>query len=222
MTDAKLVRFSAVLIVLAGYAFVFRAGEARLDARIGENARIAEQLRDGERTLASRTALNAGRTRLRDRLRSAGTAMDRSTLVARFLRDAARIASEHHAAITTITASGPATVSTSGASVMVPGSAAGTGMQRTAGAAAERTPSFRADEPFEEIPLEMTVEGRYADVLATIRALPSGRILASVDVTSLARKSAASADGTLTASLRVVLERIVPATETADAPPRPV
>ncbi|MDB5072724.1 MAG: hypothetical protein JWM87_3835 [Candidatus Eremiobacteraeota bacterium] len=203
MTDAKLVRFSAVLIVLAGYTFVFRAGEARLDERIAENAGIVEQLRDGERRLASRTALIAGRTRLREQLRSASVAADRSTLVARFLRDAARIASDHHAAITAITAS------------------TGTGMQ-PAVAAAERTPSFRTDDPFEEIPLEMTVEGRYADVLATIRALPSGRVLASVDVTSLARKSATSPDGTLTASLRVVLQRIAPATETAGAPPRPV
>jgi hypothetical protein len=199
MTDAKLIRFSAVLIVLAGYAFVFRAGEGRLDGRIAENARIADQLRDGERTLASRTALIAVRARLREQLRSANVAADRSALVARFLRDAARIAADHHAAITTIAA----------------GSAAP--------AIAEPTPSLRTADPFEEIPFEMTVEGRYADVLATVRALPAGRVLASVDVTSLARKSAASADGTVTASLRVVLQRIVPipATETAGAP-RPV
>lgn len=200
MSDAKLVRFGAVLIVLAGYAFVFRAGEARLGDRIAENARVAEQLRDGERTLAARAALVAGRARLREQIRSAEVAADRSALVARFLRDAARIASEHHAAITTIAASGPA------------------------GAIAGQTASVRAGDPFDEIPLEMTVEGRYADVLATIRALPAGHVLASVDVTSLARKSAATADGTLTASLRVVLERIAPApaTETAGALPRQV
>lgn len=193
MSDAKLVRFGAVLIVLAGYAFVFRAGETRLDGRIAENARVAEQLRDGERTLASRAALIARRTRLRRQMHSTAVAANRSALVARFLRDAAGIAAEHHATITAIAASGPTGVVANGG---------------LAGTVPNGTPAARADDSFEDIPLEMTVDGRYADVLATIRALPAGRVLASVDVTSLARTSAASADGTVTASLRVVLERI--------------
>jgi hypothetical protein len=211
MTDAKLVRFAAVLTVLAGYAFVFRAGESQIDGRIAENAHIAEQLRDGERTLASRAVLLAERARLRAQLRSADVTADRSAIVARFLRHAAVIAAEHHAAITAITAGGTVPITTS----------------RTpapSGPLAGRSEARSVDEPFEEISLEVTVEGRYADVLATIRALPAGRVLASVDVTSLARKNAASADGTLTASLRVVLERIapLPTLESAGAPPRPV
>lgn len=196
MTDAKLIRFAAVLTVLAGYAFVFRAGEARIGAMAAGNVRIAEQVRDDERTMASRPTLAADRARLRRRLRSAELAADRSALVARFVRDAAALAVQRRTAITTITA-GTATSA---------GGAAG-----SAGNAAQTTPRPPlADVAFDDIPLDVTVEGRYADVLATIRALSTGRVLASVDVTSLARKSASSPDATLTASLRVVLQRVVP------------
>jgi hypothetical protein len=64
--------------------------------------------------------------------------------------------------------------------------------------------------PFDAIPLELAVEGRYVDVLTTIRALSNSRVLAAVDVVSLARKNADSDDATLVATLRVVLERLAP------------
>jgi hypothetical protein len=218
MTDEKLLRFAAVLVVLAGYVFVFRAGEARLAARIAENADMAERVRESEHAPASRTALAAERARLREQLRSANVAADRGTLVARFVRDAAAIARAHRTAITTITASAPAA---SAMSASVPAASA---MSASVPAASAISASRPAGEPSGGVPFEMTVEGRYADVLATIRALPSGHALASVDVTSIARKNLASTDGTLTASLRVLLEPIAPApvSETAGAATRPV
>ncbi|MEA2721271.1 MAG: hypothetical protein QOJ39_3135 [Candidatus Eremiobacteraeota bacterium] len=186
MTDAKVVRFAAVLVVLAGYAFVFRSGEARVNAGIAANANVAEALRDGERTLQSREAFVRERGRLRERLHHADFALDRSALVARFVRDAAAIAVRHGCAITGMTASGATPLTATGPTPLT------------------------GDDVFEDITVEMAVEGRYAGVLATIRALSAGRVLASVDVTSVARKNAASADATLIASLRVVLERIAP------------
>jgi Tfp pilus assembly protein PilO len=188
VTDAKLVRFAAVVVVLAGYVFVFRAGEKRIAERLEENARIAERVRAGERTLALRPRFEADQSRLRGELRAVELGADRSALVARFLRDSARIAAEHHAAIPTITAtgtSGPATIAT--------------------------TVPTAPNEPLETIPLEITVEGRYADVLATMRALSRSRVLAAVDIASLARKHADGTDATLTASLHVALERRAPA-----------
>jgi Tfp pilus assembly protein PilO len=185
MTDAKLVRFGAVVVVLAAYVFVFRGGETRITERLDENARIAERVRAGERTLASRPRFEAERRRLRDELRAVELDAGRSALVARFLREAARIAAAHHAAIPTITAmgaAGPVTV-------------------------APNAPV----EPLEAIPLEITVEGRYADVLATMRALSRSPVLAAVDFASLARKHADGADATLTAALHVALERTAPA-----------
>jgi Tfp pilus assembly protein PilO len=184
MTDAKLVRFAAVIIVLASYVFVFRTGEGRIAERLDENARIAERVRAGDRTLASRPRLEADRTRLRGRLRTVELDAGRSALVARFLHDAARIAAAHHATIPTITATGTT-------SPVIP-------------------PNAPAD-PLEAIPLEITVEGRYGDVLATVRALSRSRVLAAVDVASLARKHADGTDATLTAALHVALERRAPA-----------
>jgi Tfp pilus assembly protein PilO len=184
MTDAKLVRFAAVIIVLASYVFVFRTGEGRIAARLDENARIAERVRAGDRTLAARPRLEANRTRLRGRLRTVELDAGRSALVARFLHDAARIAAAHHAAIPTITATGTASAVTA-------------------------APNAPAD-PLESIPLEITVEGHYGDVLATVRALSRSRVLAAVDVASLARKHADGTDATLTAALHVALERRAP------------
>jgi Tfp pilus assembly protein PilO len=210
VTDAKVLRFAAVVVVLAAYAFIFRAGEARIAERLDENARIAERVRAGERTLASRPRVEARRTRLRAGLRTVELGADRSTLVARFLRDAARIAAAHHATIPAITATGPQIAATA------PHIAA-TGQQNPA--SPESTASA---EPLEAIPLELTVEGRYADVLATMRALSRSRVLAAVDVASLARKHADGADATLSAALHVALERLAPSEPepvTEPAPP---
>ena len=193
MTDAKLVRFTAVVVVLAAYVFVFRWGEGRITERLDENARIAERVRAGERALASRPRFEAERARLRDRLRAVELDAGRSALVARFLHDAARIAAAHHAAIPTITAATAATP-----------------------ISAPPIASNASNAQLEAIPLEITVEGRYADILETMRALSRSRALAGIDVASLARKHADGPDPTLTAALHVALERMAPA---ATAPP---
>ena len=185
MTDAKLVRFTAVVVVLAAYVFVFRYGEGRITGRLDENARIAERVRAGERALASRPRFEAERARLRDRLRTVQLDAGRSALVAHFLHDAARIAAAHHAAIPTIAA---ATSATPISAAPIASSASGAQL--------------------EAIPLDVTVEGRYADVLATMRALSRSRALAGIDVASLARKHADGRDATLTAALHVALERM--------------
>jgi hypothetical protein len=195
MTDAKLVRFAAVLVVLAGYTFVFRSGEARIGAQAAENARTAERLAAGERALATRDALERERTRLRAQLRLADLASSRGELVARYVRDAAALASARRCAIVAIAASGPQTF------------------------ASAAVPARPADDPFEAIALETTVEGRYADVLSTIRALSASRVLAAVDVASIARKNANAPDATVSAVLHVALERLapLPAAEAAGA-----
>jgi Tfp pilus assembly protein PilO len=190
MTDAKLLRFAAVVVVLAAYVFIFRTGESRIAERLDDNARIVERLHAGERTLASRGRLETERSRLRNRLRMVELDAGRSALVARFLRDAARTAAAHHATIPTIAAAGP---------------------QTTGGVAPPLPAVNEQNEPLEEVPLDVTVEGRYADVLATMRALSTSHVLAAVDVASLARKHADGADATLTAALHVVLQRRAPA-----------
>ena len=191
MTDVKLLRFASVVVVLAAYVFVFRAGEARIIARQDENARIAERVRAGERALAARGRVEALRTRLRENLRAVELEAARSALIARFLGDAARIAAAHHASIPTISAAGPQNVATATPS--------------------EPLRASDVPEPLEMIPFEITVEGRYADVLATMRALSRSRVLTAVDVASLARKHADGPDPTLSAAPHVALHRRAPA-----------
>ena len=81
MTDAKLLRFAAVVVVLAAYVFIFRTGESRIAERLGENACIVERLHAGERTLASRGRLEAERARLRGRLRAVELDAERRQLI---------------------------------------------------------------------------------------------------------------------------------------------
>jgi hypothetical protein len=195
MTDVKAMRFAAVLVVLAGYAFVFRAGETRIGEQLARNAQTVERLRAGERATASFAALESERTRLLEQLRRSEVSGERSLLVARFLRDAATAARARRTTITAVTASGAQSV-------------IGAGAQPATTARAENGPGASA-VPFDSIPLELTVEGRYADVLATVRGLSGGRVPATVDVSSLARKNAGAPDATLTAALRVVLHRVV-------------
>jgi hypothetical protein len=206
MTGAKAMRFAAVVVVLAAYAFVFRGGEGRIAAQLDQNARLVERVHAAERTLAARPGIEAQRTRLRDRVRTVELDAGRSALVARFLRDAARIAATHHATIPTITAASATTTSptsaTTASTTGALGATTATAARSTALATANGEP-----EPLEALPLDVTVEGRYTDVLAMIRALSRTRVLAAVDVASLARKHADGADATLTAALHVQLER---------------
>lgn len=190
MTDAKAIRFAAVLVALAGYALVFRTGEARIAARLAANAEIAERINADRRLFTTRTALERERGRLHAALHAAETQTERSALVSRFLRDAAVIASLHRVTIATVTA-GAAAPSASAAALPAVGTNRG------------------AAGPFETISLDIVVEGRYADVLATARSLSaSSHVLASVEIASLARKATASAEPALTASLNIVLHRV--------------
>ncbi|HTD36020.1 MAG TPA: hypothetical protein VK669_00795 [Candidatus Limnocylindrales bacterium] len=183
MTDAKAVRFAAVLVVLAGYILVFRAGEARIAARFAENAELAARLESGRRLVANGAAYEHERSRLQSVLRNANGAERYGILFPAFLRRASSVAAAHHTIVTTVTAGG---------------------------APPPRNETTPADATaFETTAFELSVEGRYADVLATVRALSaSPRVLASVEIVALARKDAGAADSSLTASLRVTLHRL--------------
>lgn len=66
-----------------------------------------------------------------------------------------------------------------------------------------------AAPPFEAVALDLTLEGRYADLLATLRELTRSNALAAVDVSAFGRKDAATG-GLLVASVHVVLNRLAP------------
>ena len=191
MNAAKLLRFTAVLTVLAGYVFVFRAGESRIGEQLADNARIAERIAAAERTLASDPALETERRRLRGTLASVQLHGTRGAHVARFMRDAAHVLAAHRTTI--------ASIAVNAAPIAISAGARVTGV--TAG-------SDAAVDSLDAIPLDVTVDGRYADVLSAIRALSRTDVPASVDIMSLARKNADASEATLTATLHVVLHRL--------------
>jgi hypothetical protein len=184
MTLAKAIRFAAVLIVLAGYLVVVREGERRIGDRLAANAELVERLSSDHRLLAMRLGLERERTRLRSSLRAAEVHAERGAVVSSFLRDAAAVAAARGTKVTSVTANG--------APPAAPASAGGT-----------------PNAQFDTVAFELAVEGRYADILATVRALSTtSHALASVEIASLARKNAGHGGATLTASLKVVLHRL--------------
>ncbi len=207
--DAKAVTFAAVLVLLSGCIFVFRADEARIRERIADDRSTLAQLASAERTLRARPALERERGALHARLRKVDLDGDRTAIAARFVRDGASIAARHHTTIAAIAAVGPASGATAASAP-----AAGSAPQRAGGQAPP------AADAFEPIPLDVTVEGRYADVLATIAALSAARVPTVVDVASLARKQAGSPDATVSAQLHVVIQHLIPPPP-ADAATRP-
>lgn len=200
MTDAKAVRFAAVLVVLAGYIVVFRAGEGRIAARLAENAELAARLESGRRLVANGAAYERERSRLQSVLRNTDRAERSSILFPAFLRRASSVAAAHHTIVTTVTAGGAPPPRSLASDRVAAADFRGPKPNETA----------PADAPaFETTAFELTVEGRYADVLGTVRALStSPRVLASVEIVALARKDAGAADSSVTASLRVTLHRL--------------
>jgi hypothetical protein len=208
MNAAKTLRFTAVMIVLAGYVFVFRAGESRIGDQLADNARIAEQIATAERALASAPALETERRRLSSTLVSAHLRGTRGAHVARFMRDAARVLAAHRATIATIAmnASPIAPIPVRGGTAIAPTSAPAVSAATTVNGTTAG--SEAAVDQLDSVALDLTVEARYADVLDAVRALSRTDVLASVGVTSLARKNADASEATLTATLHVVLHHL--------------
>jgi len=171
------------LVAISGYALAFCLLEGRVEERANQVARSVDQLRADGRTQAQEPQLSRERERLRAQLAGMSIAGDPARIVARFVRDGERIASRHLVKITAISAP---------ASAPQPGAA----------------PSITAD-PLQTIPLDVVVEGRYVNLLAAFRELSTTRVLAQVELASLARRNIDAPDATLSAALHVTLERVV-------------
>ncbi len=174
--------------------------QARIDAAGSDLSVLAARLDATLRLVAARGSVEEARGTLAGRLRHAGVRGSRDAIVARFLRDASAIAARHHTAIGAVTAA--ATIAASAATA-----AAGNR------AAASIGPS--PGDGFDVVPLELTVEGRYADLLATMRDVSAGAVPARVELVTLARKDGGSEAAALEATLRTELLRL----SDADASP---
>ena len=182
LTTARALWGGATLVLFGGTFGVVTLGERSIAEQTATNDGLAAQLAANAVTVRSRGSLLSERARLHADLRR--LTGDSTPIVARFVRDAARVAQEHHTTI---------------ASIAAPGSPA--------------APKDRF-EPLDAIPLAVTVEGRYADVLAVTRALSALPVPAEVDVLAVVRTTQPGPI-TVSAALHVVLRRVGP-TATSD------
>jgi len=161
----KLSWFACLLLAVAGYSLVYRPYESAITDAFASRESIAFAIDQNRTLLARRTALENLRDNLERLLEELDLHDDAQTLVARYVRDAARLSSAHHVRITALQPLvTPHTPETQTALAAGPAALAAT-------------------------PLDLTLEGTYGDLLATIRGLSQDRILASVDLESLERSN---------------------------------
>jgi hypothetical protein len=156
-TAATALWCSATLLFVGGTFGVVTFGERRIAEQTTIDEQLTGQVAADDAAVLARGSLLAERGRLRAELRRLGTGRDAAPVVARFVRDAARLTQEHHTTI---------------ASIAAP--------------PAPAAPAARA-EPLESTPLAVTVEGRYADVLDVVRALSALSVPAEIEIVSVVR-----------------------------------
>jgi len=200
--DSQLLWSLAVLVLFAGYFFVYRSLEDRVGTQYVATSGIVDSLRNNDAILARRPALEDLHRTLASDLRTIDLRSDRSVIVALFVRETARISVAHHVSVSAIDGVRsdnrfpvrPMPVDPS---------------VRTLAPAANSAPLF------ETTPLDVILRGSYSDLLAAIRDLSRARVLAEIEVVSIERTPGASGSGaSLSARLHVNLDRL-------NAPMRP-
>jgi len=181
----------AALAAFAGSLLVVGAAEHRLDDQFEANGRLRAAIDDARAAVAQRAASGAKLERLRSDLGRALWIRDATARSATFVRDAAQIALHHGTHVASI-------VAAARIERLTP--------QSGATAAGPRETAY-----------DVTLEGRYVDVLATLRAFAQLRPPAAIELTGLSRKNPNAPDPTLIAALRVSLGRFT-AAEPADVP----
>jgi hypothetical protein len=190
MNAGRAVWFATVLVVLAGYVTVIRAGEQRIAEQRALAAEIGARFEADEVRLCDAATAAETRARLGRRVHRFAFEGDEAALVARFLHDAARIATQDRLRIVTIAAD-PAL-----------------GLDPQAPATTPKA--------FAAAPLDVTLEGSYGDVLRGVRDLSTGHVLARVAVDGILRTHRDGAAGGVTATLHVLVERLRTKEETGD------
>jgi hypothetical protein len=183
MSVVRLLWSLTVVLALGGYLGVIRAGEHRIAQERALEASLAVRLDAAERRLRAQPAAARLRDALRQHVRRFALEGDESALVARFVRNAAAIAARDEVRIVAIAADPAPRVD----------------QPATPGA---------APSPFAVTSLDLTLEGRYANVLRTARELSQGRVLARVALEEIARTQRDGPGPKVTARLRVQVERL--------------
>jgi hypothetical protein len=182
-------------IALAASVAVEQLGESQRAARIDDAARATAQIDAADSLIGRRATLIARRAQLRAELGTALHGVDATSRVASFIRDVARIANRHRTTIASIVPQGtPGAAFTQAAPnhTLPTTSAPATGMPRTT--------------PVEPLAFDVTLEGEYPDVLATLGDLATLTYPADAALTSIARRNPHAVEATVSAAIRVTLD----------------
>ncbi len=195
-SDTWLLWAACAVALYAGWYIAFDLFGNAIDRQELRSGRVAETLQATARDLAQRPRLEHAERVLDEHLRDFDIGADKPTTVAHFIGAAARIATAHHVNLDEVEQPGPAAAPFPEAET-------------------KRAPGSTFS--FEAIPLEVTLSGTYADLLAAIRALAQAPVSMQIEIAAIERKPAAasSSDAPLAARLHVVLQRLTSSDDAA-------
>jgi hypothetical protein len=182
----------AAAVACAASVAIARTAEANLAQRADEIARLRAAVDADDALTRQRVSLEQRDRMVRARLAGLLLPRDSTARVASFVHDAARISAAHRtviAAIVPATLNRPVPAETARAASPSPSAA---------------VPSTAQDD----MAFDVTLDGQYADVLATVRGLASLTLPAAIDLTSIVRKSPGAPDTTVRSTIRVTLPDI--------------
>ncbi|MGD0473590.1 MAG: hypothetical protein ABSB70_10260 [Candidatus Velthaea sp.] len=187
--DARLFWLACIVVLCAGYYVSFVVLATAIDRQHEETARVSDAVRLNAQIAAQRPQLELEQRAADELVRSFDLRADRATLVARFVQSAVRIAGERHVSLDQVDARGTAAAS---APASAPGQNANGGFS------------------FESIPLEISLRGNYAALLATIRDLARTPLPLQIEIAAIEREGPAAGNnaGPLTARLHLMVQRL--------------
>lgn len=168
----KILWFAAVLLALVDYTTFVRSTEQHIDETITSTAEIELNLRRNAATLERKTPLEEQCRHLANQLRQYNINADRTTTIALFLREAARVASVNHVVIRSIDASHA--VDSTAQRLLEPDTLA-------------NSRDSLSTAVLEPIPLDIQFRASYRDLLSFIRGISHAHIVARVDLRSIAK-----------------------------------
>lgn len=183
--DVVLAWSFAAMILVGGFVLSSHWFEASRAALAATAEAAALEISANENVLRTKQKLVHEQRTLDEILSRVELSGDTPSTVAHFLRDLDRTARSRGIRLVSIVSGGAGRDAATSVHVapaptptMVPGSAATSSLVSAVGA-----------DPFDAIPLDMVVEGRFADVIGLVRSLAAGSTLVTIEVRSIIRAS---------------------------------
>jgi hypothetical protein len=178
--DEKVMWFTSVLVLLGGFLFVVQPIEHQISLAKASEFENFTMLAQNSLILSREPLLESRKHHYDIELNRIALHDDMPSIVARFIRAAAMTSGLHHVTITAV--------------------------------GGDREPASNDDAGlrFASEPLRLTLRGSYPDLLATIRRLSRGEVLADVTISSVERvpQSLTSQEALLDAHVIIALKRL--------------